>query len=292
MAGTVRPLIEVLCEVPEVRGRHGRRHPLTAILAMTVAAMLCGYRSYSAIAEWGRNYDPAVVRALGFTHTPTPCAATLFHVFRRLDRAAVEAVLGAWAEAVLVATGDARDTAAVAEVEAVALDGKTLRGSRKQGAPGAHLLSALSHRLGLTLGQTGVDDKTNEIPVAPHLLASLVLEGRVFTMDALLTQRAVAQTIVDGGGDYVMVAKDNQPGLCQGIAGLLATPAHVPGATPLRQAQTADGGHGRVERRAVLVRAVLPGDCDWPGAAQVLPVERRPGPSHRCRPRGARVREQ
>lgn len=246
MAGTVRPLIEVLCEVPEVRGRHGRRHPLTAILAMTVAAMLCGYRSYSAIAEWGRNYDPAVVRALGFTHTPTPCAATLFHVFRRLDRAALEAVLGAWAEAVLVATGDAIDAAAVAvaKVEAVALDGKTLRGSRKQGAPGAHLLSALSHRLGLTLGQTGVDDKTNEIPVAPHLLASLVLEGRVFTMDALLTQREIAQTIIAGGGDYVMVVKGNQPTLEADIATEFATPPPAvthPGRSP-KPATTAMGG--------------------------------------------------
>ncbi len=63
-------------------------------------------------------------------------------------------------------------------------------------------------------------------------------EGRVVTVDALLTQRAVAQTIAEGGGAYVMVAKDNQPRLRQDIAGLLATPAHVPGAQPLRQART------------------------------------------------------
>jgi hypothetical protein len=170
MAATVRPLIEVLREVPEVRKRHGRRHPLEAILALACAAMLCGYRSYSAIAEWGRIYDPDLVRAVGFTHQPTPCAATFFHVFRRLDRADLEARLGTWAETVLQATAASAGTG----LEAVAIDGKSLRGSRKQGAPAAHLLSAVSHRLGLTLGQMGVADKTNEIPVAPMLLAGLL----------------------------------------------------------------------------------------------------------------------
>lgn len=239
MAATVRPLIEVLREVPEVRKRHGRRHPLEAILALACAAMLCGYRSYSAIAAWGRIYDAGLVHALGFTHTPTPCAATLFHVFRRLDRVDLEARLGAWAETVLQATGSAGT-----DLEAVALDGKTLRGSRKQGAPAAHLLSAVSHRLGLTLGQLGVEDKTNEIPVAPQLLAGLMLEGRVFTMDALLTQRAIAQTIVDGGGGYVMLAKDNQPRLEADIALAFATPParRTPLGTRRRRARSDMGG--------------------------------------------------
>ena len=67
----------------------------------------------------------------------------------------------------------------------------------------------VSQRLGLTVAQESVDDKTNEIPVLPAVLRGVVLEGRVVTVDALLTQRAVAATVVDGGGDYVMVAKDN-----------------------------------------------------------------------------------
>jgi hypothetical protein len=219
VAGAVRPLIEVLGEVPEVRSARGRRHPLGAILGLACAAMLCGARTYEAIAEWGRNYDPALARALGFTHPKTPCAATLFLLFRRLDRAQVEAALGAWAEQVLAAL-----PAAAGEAEGIAVDGKTLRGSRRQGAPGAHLLSAVSHRLGLTLGQVAVGEKTNEIPLAPVLLRGLLLEGRVVTMDALLTQREVAQAIVAAGGDYVMLAKDNQPQLRQDIATLFTSP--------------------------------------------------------------------
>jgi hypothetical protein len=219
VAVAVRPLSEALREVPEVRAAQGRRHPLGAILGLACAAMLCGARTYSAIADWGRHSDPALARALGFTRPKTPCAATLFLLFRRLDRARLEAVLGAWAEQVLAAT-----PAATGEPEGIAVDGKTLRGSRKQGAPGAHLLSAVSHRLGLTLSQAEVEDKSNEIPLAPALLRGLLLEGRVVTMDALLTQREVAQTILERGGDYIMVVKENQPQLRADIATLFGSP--------------------------------------------------------------------
>jgi DDE_Tnp_1-associated/Transposase DDE domain len=225
MAEPYRPLIEVLGEIPDPRSRQGRRHPLPALLALACTAMLCGYQSYGAIAEWSRHYGRAWMLALGLTHPIPPCAATLHSVFRRLDRQHVEGVLGAWAESVLQATqgGEPSDVA-------VALDGKTLRGTQRQGVPGAHLLSAVSQQLGLTLGQVGVDAKTNEIPVAQTLLAGLVLQGRVFTMDALLTQRAIAATIVAGGGDYVMVAKGNHPQLRADIA--LVFDAPPPPSTP------------------------------------------------------------
>ena len=202
------PLIEVFAEIPDFRRCRGKRHPLPAILSLACCAMLCGYRSSSAIAEWGRNYGARIAQALGFTHN-TPCAATLHTVFRHVDRDAVEAKLGAWAEGVVVSTSGAPS----AGEAAVALDGKTLRGSRKQGAPGVHLLSALSHHLGLTLAQQAVDDKTNEITQVETVLHHLVLQGRVCTMDALLTQRQVAQTIVEKGGDDVMIVKENRPQL-------------------------------------------------------------------------------
>jgi hypothetical protein len=227
MSSTCRPLIEVLRQVPDPRARRGRRHPVAALLALACAAMLCGYRSYSAIAEWGRNYDPALLRALGFTRATAPCAATLFHVLRRLNREEFELLLGEWAQEVLGAMAQAGEPDAV-----LALDGKSLRGSQKQGAPGCHLLSVVSHQLGLTVAQTGVDDKTNEIPVAGKVLAGLVLQGRVFTMDALLTQRQLAAQIVAEGGDYVMLAKGNQPTLEQDIATVFAAP-------PLRESSGA-----------------------------------------------------
>src|ERR1041384_4707487 len=199
MIPQVRPLIEVLAEIPDCRTNRGKRHPLTAILALACSAMLCGYRSYTAIAEWGRNYGGHLMQALGFTRR-SPCAATLHTILRGLDREMFEAHVGAWIEELLAETPPSPDL-----MEAMAVDGKTLRGSKKQGAPGAHLLSALAPRLGLTLAQHAVADKTNAIPAALELLRHLVLTGRVVQMDALLTQRAIAQQIVDKGGDYVMV---------------------------------------------------------------------------------------
>ena len=84
--------------------------------------------------------------------------------------------------------------------EAIAIEGKPLRGSQKQGAPGAHLLSALAHRVGLTLAHQAVDDKTKEMPVALDLLRPRILEGRIVTMDALRTQRQLAPHSVAARG--------------------------------------------------------------------------------------------
>jgi predicted transposase YbfD/YdcC len=267
MDSPIRPLVANLHDIPDPRHPRGRRHPLAAILALMCVAMLCGYRSYSAIADWGRCYGQKLVRALGFTRDQTPCAATLYHVLRQLDGPLVEATLGAWAESVLTALPPAPG-----ELEAMAIDGKTLRGSRKQGAPAVHLLSVLSHRLGLTLWQQAVADKTNEIPVMEDVLRQLVLEGRVITVDALLTQRAIAHHIVQGGGDYVMVVKGNQPQLHHDIQLLFHDPYSL--AEPMVAAETVDVGHGRIEQRRLTASPALVGYHDWPGLAQVFQLER------------------
>jgi predicted transposase YbfD/YdcC len=266
MIPQARPLIEVLAEIPDFRKHRGKRHPLVAILALACSAMLCGYRSYTAIAEWGRHYGEHLVRALGFTHR-SPCAATLHTVLRRVDREVFEAKLGAWAEGLLGEAPHPKEGE-----DAIALDGKTLRGSHKQGAPGVHLLSALAHRVGVTLAQQAVEAKTNEIPVAVELLRHLVLEGRIVTMDALLTQRQIAQQVVDAGGDYVMVVKENQPQLLEDITTVFAL---APMAGEQRTAAaTVDLGHGRIEQRGLQTSTILAGYSDWPGLAQVFRLER------------------
>jgi hypothetical protein len=204
-------------------------------------------------------------QALGFVHE-TPCAATLQTVFRSVDRDMVERRLGAWAEQV-VASPPPAPTAA-----AVALDGKTLRGARTQGAPGVHRFSALSHHVGLTRAQQAVSDNTNAIMQVEAVLRQLVLPGRVFTRDALLTQRHVAQAMVDGGGDDGMIVKAHQPQLHADIAGVFTLP---PAGAPQPRARTVDSGHGRIEQRTLTTRAALVGHNEWPGFAQVCEIGRQ-----------------
>ena len=114
-----------------------------------------------------------------------------------LDKSALEGVRAQWAECVL---GHLPQKPSPQKPLVLALDGKTLRGSQGQGACDVHLLSAVSHGLGLTLWQEAIGDKINEITAAQTVLANLILQGRVVTMDALLTQKAIAQTIVAKGG--------------------------------------------------------------------------------------------
>ena len=261
-----RPLIDVFAAIPDFRKTRGKRHPLASIFALACCALLCGYRSYSAMAEWGRNYGAQLAQSLGFTHD-TPCAATLHTIFRYVNRAEFEAHLGAWADSVVGSLPVVPETPEVAR----ALDGKTLRGSNQQGAPGTHLLSALAHHVGVTLAQHAVDDKTNEITAVEPLLCELVLEGRIVTMDALLTQRHVAQTIIDKGGDYVMIVKDNQPQLRADIELVFAL---QPVGDQQETTRTVDIGHGRIEQRNLTTSKALVGYSDWPGLAQVFELGR------------------
>ena len=192
--GEVRPLSEYLAEVPDPRKARGKRHPLGPILCLACVGLLSGGASVLAIAEWGRAQREEVVRRLGFTRPRTPSGATLHRIFRDLDAVAFERVVGRWAAAVLDVLG------ARAALPALAIDGKTVRGSRTDALPAQHLLSAVSHHLGVVVAQRAVGEKTNEIGGLAELLADLVLTGRVVTVDALLTQRTAAQAIVAKGG--------------------------------------------------------------------------------------------
>src|SRR5262245_49828171 len=140
MIAPPRPLIEVLALLPDLRKPRGKRHPFAAIFALACCAMLGGARRYSAMAEWGRHDGTRIAQALGCTHA-TPWAATLHTIVRHVDRDECEAHLGAWADEVV---GSLPPGPAMPE-PAIALDGQTLRGSKKPGAPGTPLFSALAH---------------------------------------------------------------------------------------------------------------------------------------------------
>jgi hypothetical protein len=194
-AAAVPPLLPYLGAVPDPRQPSGRRHPLEAILALACAAMLAGCDSLLAIAEWGRDPHAGapLARRLGFTRERTPCVATLHRVFRRLDVAAREGAVGAWA-------AQAGAALATGGPLGLAVDGKTLRGSRQPTVPAVQLLGALGHDLGLVLAEVPVDPATGEAAAFPGLVADLVLDGRVVTVDAAFAERPVATAILAKGG--------------------------------------------------------------------------------------------
>ena len=151
MAATAAPavpvpsLLEALAHVPDPRKRRGQRYSVATILTFAVCAMACGARSLYAIAQWGREQGGDEVRAaLGIARASTPSVATLFRVFRDLDRDAFERALGAWVRAQGLPAG-----------EAVALDGKHLRGIHGERIAGVHLVAAYAHRTGAVLDQKG-----------------------------------------------------------------------------------------------------------------------------------------
>ncbi len=129
--------------------------------------------------------------------------------------------------------------------EAIAIDGKTVRGSheRTQGKEAIHLVSAFATANNLALAQVKVDDKSNEITAIPLLLELLELDGFTVTIDAMGTQKAIATKIVEQQADYVLALKDNQPTLLEEVQHAFK---HMPMAY---SGEEVDAGHGRIEQR-------------------------------------------
>ena len=203
-------LAAALAAVPDPRRPNGWRPdrpplPLVGMLQLAVAAMLCGARSLYAIAQWAAERvadDPAALVPLGLPPGRSPSVATLHRVFKALDVAAFERALGGW----LAASGVASD-------EALALDGKTLRGIHGGTVPGVHLVAAFAPRSGAVLGQAPSPGKGQELEAIKAVLGQVPLAGRLVTGDALLTQRDVCARVVAGRGDYLLPVDDNQPAL-------------------------------------------------------------------------------
>lgn len=204
-------LLEVLAEVPDPRSRHGRRHPLPAVLALVVLAMLRGSKGPVAIAQFGRDYGTALAHALGFRRGKTPAASCLSRLLCRLDAVAFEAALSRWIRArTPPATADVGKEP---EKEPISIDGKTLRGSKDGEVPGQHLVAAYAPLVEAVLVQVRVDAKTNEHKAALELLGILPVKDRIVIGDAIFTQRDVCAEIIEQKGDYLFFVKENQSGL-------------------------------------------------------------------------------
>lgn len=202
-------LFDAFKPITDKRKARGKRYPLQAILSIAACAVLAGQRSFEAIAQWAKDQAKEDLKRLGSRYGRAPSERTFRRVLKEeLDAEEVDEKLGGW---VAQHEGALKDMG-------VALDGKTLRGSRDGERKGVHLLSAVAHETGTVLAQTQVPGKTNEIKRVAPLLEDLDITGATVTADALLTQTEIARYIVeDKQADYLFTVKDNQPTLRKDI---------------------------------------------------------------------------
>jgi len=213
-----RSLLDYLAGMPDPRQRRGRRHPLVGVLGVAVCAVLAGARSLAAIGEWASDAPCQVLAALGVRCDRwtgawrPPGEATVRRVLARIDADALDAALGRWLADQQPPVPTTRTPPATRP--AVAVDGKTLRGSGHHPNPQVHLLAVMGHTSRAVLGQTDVDATTNEIARFRPLLDGLDLTDTVVTADALHTQREHADWLVTvKHAAYLLIVKGNQPTL-------------------------------------------------------------------------------
>ena len=267
----VSGLWERLARLTDGRRPRGKRYPLALVLLLVVLAKLGGEDRPSGIADWIAHRRRALQQALGLALPRTPHHNTYRRVLQdAVDPVELDATLGAFFGSLPTAGGSV----------VLSIDGKTVRGTIDAPATrGEHLLAAYLPEEGIVLMQVAAGDKENESSAAPALLRCLDLRGKVVVGDAQHTQRALSAQIVAAGGDYLWIAKDNQPTLRDEIEYLFtADDRTVAGGRitrELRSARTVDKGHGRQDTRTLYASSDLRGYSDWPGLEQVFQVERQ-----------------
>jgi predicted transposase YbfD/YdcC len=270
----VEHLLSYLQRVKDRRKRRGIRYPLEIILALFILAKLCGENKVYGIADWAQQRSEYLIETLELKlkRQRLPHHST----YRRIltDEINADELEGIVSEYLAQLPKRGQEVVIV-------IDGKTVRGTITRDDPfGLHLLAAYLPGEGIVLMQMVVEkDKENEIVVAPKLLKCLDLRDKVVIGDAMHTQRQLSIQIVDAGGDFVWIVKDNQPQTRQAIEQLFAPEKSVPGlgCPPMDfgSAKTVGKQAGRLEERQITVSSLLKDYLDWPYVEQVFKLERR-----------------
>jgi predicted transposase YbfD/YdcC len=270
----VEHLLSYLKRVKDGRKRRGLRYRIEIILVLFILAKLCGENKVYGIADWVQQRSSYLIAALDLKlkRNCLPHHST----YRRIlsEEIQVDQLEEIVAEYLAQLPKKGQDVV-------IAIDGKTVRGTITREDPfGLHLLAAYLPGEGIVLMQMVVEkDKENEIVVAPKLLKCLDLRNKVVIGDAMHTQRQVSIQIVEAGGDFVWIVKDNQAKTRQAIEQLFAPEKPVPGlgCPPMdfQNAQTVEKQAGRIEERRITVSSLLNDYLDWPYLGQVFKLERR-----------------
>jgi predicted transposase YbfD/YdcC len=236
-------------ELADPRTGNAGQHDLIEIMVIALCTVLCGGQYASDMALFAREKE-AFLRQFLKLENGLPSHDTFSRVFRLLDpeqfRACFQKFMGKFSQS-CPSNG----------LGVVAIDGKVLRRSfdKASGKSPLHMVSAWGCEQRLVLAQIATDAKSNEITAVPQLLKLLSLKGAIVTVDALNCQRAIAQQIIDQGGDYAFALKGNQGTLHDDVRLFLDDPL-----TPMTtEHNTTDADHGRIETRAVCIST----DIDW-----------------------------
>jgi predicted transposase YbfD/YdcC len=267
----IHSLYAHFCKLKDQRCRRGIRYPLPMVLTMVVLAKLGGEDGPKGMADWLGNRIEFLVKNLKWSRKSIPHPVTISRILgNAIEVEDLEARLSAYFQS----------CPEVGQSVLLTMDGKTIRSTIPFGETrGVHLLALYVPQEGVVLMQMEVDQKENEIAVAPRILQVVDLQGKVVVGDALHTQRAISAQIVEAGGDYCWTVKDNQPSLREAIERFfepeICTPGFGLSITDLRTVSQANKGHGRTERRTLTAASLLADELDWPYARQVFKLERR-----------------
>ena len=255
-------IISCFEDMSDPRVDRTRRHKLVDILVIAVCGVVAGCDSFEAIELFANAHEDWFKTFLGLPNG-IPSQDTFERVFARINPSEFRKCFSDWSKGL----------AGVFANEIIAIDGQTLRGAKRTGESSSpvHLVSAWAVGLRLVLGQTKVDEKSNEITAIPEVLKLLELRGCIVTIDAMGCQQKIAQQIVDQSGDYVLGLKGNQGTTLEAVETHFATTSDAKHSV----FQEVDKGHGRIETRTYYAAeaAQVLDLKDWPGIKSVVRVD-------------------
>lgn len=247
--------------LPEHRMDRKKLHLAEDIVYITLAAVICGADTWEDISDFGKSKEDFLKDTLSLKNG-IPSPDTFNRFFAGLNPSVFEANFIAWVKGLCSKNSGV-----------VAIDGKTVRGSRKEGNKSAiHMVSAFAAANGLVLGQVKANQKSNEITAIPELLKVLDIEGCIITIDAMGCQTKIASAIVEKEADYILAVKDNQKELYTDIVDTFRFAQK----DKIISHEDIDAGHGRVETRICTVTndlSLLTGAENWQDINTLVKIE-------------------
>ena len=242
-------LIAHFSKLDDPRVVRNKKHELIDVIVLCVCAVVSGAEGWSDIEEFGRTKLQWLRRYVPLANG-IPVDDTIARIISALSVSGFQDCFMSWME----------DVVKLSDGEIIALDGKTHRRShdRKRGVKALHMVSAWACRNGVVLGQVKTEEKSNEIVAVPQLLEKLELSGCIVTLDAMGCQRAIAKQVKEGGGEYVLTVKGNQPELAREVREYFEAVQEEDFDRPERgNEETSEEGHGRIEHRSYFLSTDL-----------------------------------